>query len=99
MAKDKPAVQPNQEAIKVSATWARANFFDLLNQVEHHNATVIIMRNGREAARLEPSLTIPDYLAYRDKIIANGPFLTEEDARQIREARKDPSWERYQDWS
>ncbi len=83
--------------IRVSATKARNNFFELLNQVSL-GAQVIIERDSKEVAVLAPKKQAMDWTAFDKAAKAAHGILKDYSVDEIAPLRKRGAWKGFGQW-
>lgn len=83
--------------IRMSATSARNNFFELLNQVSL-GTQVIIERDLKEVAVLTPKKQKTDWVAFRRAAKAAHGILKDYSIDEIVPVRKANAWKGFGDW-
>lgn len=83
----------------MTATTARKQFFELLDAAYYQGLETILTKNGKKVARIVPiEEEGVDWDAYLKKIKNFKPFLTDEDVKEIEDARKSFNKPRFPDW-
>lgn len=83
--------------MRVSATKARNEFFELLNQVAL-GTQVIIERDSKEVAVLAPKKQKTDWAAFRKAAKAAHGILKDYSIDEIVPVRKANAWKGFGDW-
>ena len=83
--------------VRVSATKARNNFFELLNQVAM-GKQIIIERDSKEVAVITPKETKTDWQAFRKAAKAAYGILKDYNIDEIAPLRKRGAWKGFGEW-
>ena len=83
--------------IRISATSARNNFFDLLNKVSE-GIQVIIEKDSKEVAILSPKVNKTDWAGLLKASKAVHGILKDYTVEEISPLRKKGAWDRFGKW-
>ena len=83
--------------IKMSATAARNNFFELLNQVAA-GTTVIIEKDKKEIAVISPKVTKSDLKGLKKSLKRTHGLLKDYSVEEISPLRRKGAWKDFGDW-
>lgn len=84
-------------SLKLSATSARNNFFELLNRVAL-GTQVIIEKDKKEVAILSPIKTKTDWKSFRKALKDAHGILKDYSVDEIAPARKREAWKGFGEW-
>lgn len=89
--------QPKTQPTTMTSTQARQAFFELIDAAQYHGQITQITKHGKVVAEVRP-VERSDWAAYLEELKKIGPVLTDEDAKQIEQVRKDSYKPRFPDW-